>query len=231
MPVCPLPGRAQQPLPWLARLRQTLGERRPLAGRRITFAAYSSQWLAVIGFLPTIYLQAGITGAATGVLTALAAAVNMLGNLAAGRLLHRGVRPPALLATGFVVMGLAATAAFAGAAGDGLPAWARYGAVLAFSMVGGIIPATLFSLAVRVAPSEQTLSSTVGWVQQWSAFGQFAGPPLVAWVASRAGGWQWTWTVTARSRCSASHFRRLDAGCLGRRAACSPRQLHPGDPG
>jgi MFS family permease len=64
-------------------------------------------------------------------------------------------------------------------------------------MLGGIIPATLFSLAVRVAPTEQTLSSTVGWVQQWSSFGQFAGPPLVAWVASRAGGWQWTWAVTA----------------------------------
>jgi MFS family permease len=27
--------------------------------------------------------------------------------------------------------------------------------------------------------------------------GQFAGPPLVAWVAANAGGWQWTWTVTA----------------------------------
>jgi MFS family permease len=160
------------------------------------FAAYSSQWLAVIGFLPTIYLQAGIAGGTTGVLTALAAAVNMIGNLGAGRLLHRGVRPPTLLATGFVVMALAATAAFAGGPGAGLPAWGRYGAVLAFSSVGGLIPATLFSLAVRVAPTEQTISSTIGWVQQWSAFGQFAGPPLVAWVASRAGGWEWTWSVT-----------------------------------
>jgi len=180
---------------WLARLRQTLARRGPWLVA-ITFAAYSSQWLAVIGFLPTIYLQAGIAGATTGVLTALAAAVNMIGNLGAGRLLHRGVRPPTLLATGFVVMALAAIAAFAGGPGAGLPAWGRYAAVLAFSMVGGLIPATLFSLAVRVAPNEQTISSTIGWVQQWSAFGQFAGPPLVAWVASRAGGWEWTWTVT-----------------------------------
>jgi MFS family permease len=36
----------------------------------------------------------------------------------------------------------------------------------------------------------------VGWVQQWSSLGQFAGPPLVAWVASRAGGWQYTGWVT-----------------------------------
>jgi MFS family permease len=72
----------------------------------------------------------------------------------------------------------------------------RYGAVLLFSSVGGLIPATLFTLAVRLAPSERTLSTTVGWVQQWSALGQFAGPPLVAAVASATGGWQWTWAAT-----------------------------------
>jgi hypothetical protein len=45
---------------------------------------------------------APLMGAATGVLTALAAAVNMIGNLGAGRLLQRGVRPALLLATGFM---------------------------------------------------------------------------------------------------------------------------------
>jgi CP family cyanate transporter-like MFS transporter len=29
----------------------------------------------------------------------------------------------------------------------------------------------LFALAVRLAPNEGTLSTTVGWVQQWSALG------------------------------------------------------------
>ena len=163
----------------------------------MTFALYSSQWLAVIGFLPVIYTAAGVGAATTGVLTALAAAVNMLGNLGSGRLLQRGVRPPLLLAVGFVVMALAATAAFAGAAGAGLPPALRYAAVLLFSMVGGMIPATLFALALRVAPGEQTVSTTVGWMQQWSAFGQFAGPPVVAWLAARAGGWHWTWLATA----------------------------------
>ncbi|MGH8797795.1 MAG: CynX/NimT family MFS transporter [Caldimonas sp.] len=181
---------------WVSRLHQTLARRGPWLVA-MSFAAYSSQWLAVIGFLPTIYLQAGIAGVTTGALTALAAGVNMIGNLSAGRLLHRGARPTLLLALGFVAMGVASIAAFAGSSGAMLPAWMRYIAVLLFSMLGGVIPATLFSLAVRVAPSERTVSSTVGWVQQWSAFGQFTGPPLVAWVASRAGGWQWTWVVTA----------------------------------
>jgi MFS transporter, CP family, cyanate transporter len=49
---------------------------------------------------------------------------------------------------------------------------------------------------VSLAPNERTVSTTVGWMQQWSALGQFLGPPSVAWVASRAGGWQWSWLVT-----------------------------------
>ncbi len=178
-----------------ARVRRTLGARGPWLVA-LSFSVYSSQWLAVIGFLPAIYTQAGVSGAATGVLTALAAAVNMIGNMAAGRLQHAGLAPTRLLTIGFVTMGLAATAAFAGDVGQGLPPWARYGAVLAFSAVGGLIPGTLFSLAVRLAPDAHTLGTTVGWVQQWSAFGQFVGPPLVAWIASRVGGWQYTWIAT-----------------------------------
>jgi MFS family permease len=186
---------AAQALPWAQRLRQTLAAPGPWLVA-MTFAVYAGQWLAVIGFLPTIYLDAGVSGAATGAFTALAAAVNMAGNLASGRLLHAGVRPTRLLAIGFVTMGLAAAAAFAAIDGVGLSPPLRYAAVLLFSAVGGLIPATLFTLAVRLAPSEQTLSSTVGWMQQWSALGQFAGPPLVAWVAGRSGGWQWTWVAT-----------------------------------
>jgi MFS family permease len=98
--------------------------------------------------------------------------------------------------------------------------------VLAFSMVGGLIPATLFALALRVAPSEQTISSTVGWVQQWSAFGQFAGPPLVAWVASRAGGWEWTWTVTG----AVSLLGWALAGQIGRTVERARAEGEPGKP-
>jgi MFS family permease len=72
----------------------------------------------------------------------------------------------------------------------------KYLAVLMFSSVGGLIPGTLFTLAVKLAPTERTVSTTVGWVQQLSSLGQFVGPPVVAWLALRAGGWQATWMVT-----------------------------------
>ena len=159
----------------------------------LTFAMYSGQWLAVIGFLPSIYAQAGLPGNSAAWLTAGAAAVNIVGNLAAGRWLGRGVQPFVLLVVGFVAMAGGALLAFGATAQPLL----QYAGVLVFSMVGGLIPATLFSLAIRLAPSLDTVSTTVGWVQQLSALGQFAGPPLVAWVAVQAGGWQLTGWVTS----------------------------------
>lgn len=202
---------------WLQRLRQTLSAPGPWLVA-LCFAMYSGQWLAVIGFLPTIYAQAGVAGGVSAVLTALVAAVNMGGNIASGRLLGRGVRPQILLYTGFAVMGAGTLLAFVtfplSADGAGLPVAVRFAGVLCFSMVGGMIPGTLFSLAVRLAPGEGTVSTTVGWMQQWASFGQFAGPPLVAWVASGAGGWHWTWVVTG----VCSGLGLLLAWQLGRRS-------------
>ena len=185
---------------WPRRLRLTLAAPGPWLVA-VTFAMYSGQWLAVIGFLPAIYAQAGVAGAATAVLTALAAAANIAGNVGSGRLLQRGVPAPRLLAAGFRDHGrwrpgrLRRRPGLACRAGCGMRrCWS-------FSGVGGLIPATLFALALRLAPGPATLSTTVGWVQQWSALGQFAGPPAVAWVASQAGGWHWTGLATAA--CSA----------------------------
>jgi cyanate permease len=178
---------------WRARLCATLGSPGPWRVA-ITFSMYSSQWLAVIGFLPSIYAQAGLSGQVAGLLTAFACLVNVTGNLAAGRLLHRGVCARHLLYAGFVAMALTAFVAFSSLTADAPVV--RYLAVVLFSAVGGLIPATLFALAVHVAPSEHTVSTTVGWMQQCSSAGQFLGPPLVAWVAGAAGGWQWTWVIT-----------------------------------
>ena len=159
----------------------------------LTFGVYSGQWLAVVGFLPSIYAKAGVASATTAWLTALAAGLNMVGNVAAGRLLERGIKPVTLLVTGFLVMGSGAMLAF----GTQLDWHWQFAAVLVFSMVGGLIPATLFSLAVRLAPAPAAVSATVGWMQQWSSAGQFAAPPFIAWVAVFSGGWQWTGWISA----------------------------------
>jgi MFS transporter, CP family, cyanate transporter len=191
----------------------------------IAFAVYSAQWLAVVGFLPTIYAQAGLPIAFAAVATALAAAVNMVGTIGSGRLLQRGWRAPVLMQCGYAAMLLGAMVAFAPWA-DASPAAAlfRYLGVLLFSSVGGLVPGTLFSLAVRVAPDDGSVSTTIGWMQQWSALGQFAGPPIAAWAAARAGGWHVLWWVTGAfalaGMCIATVIARfLAAHPTGRKAA------------
>lgn len=172
------------------------------------FLLYSGQWLAVIGFLPTIYHAAGLGAGTVAVLSALAAAINMTGNITAGRWLARGVRPALMLVTGYLAMALGAWVAFGA---QGHPVW-QYLAVLLFSAVGGLIPGTLFGVAVNLSPGRDTVSTTVGWMQQFSSLGQFAGPPVVAWWVTRMGGWQWTWVVTG----ACSLLGLLVAACLHR---------------
>jgi MFS transporter, CP family, cyanate transporter len=209
---------------WPARLRHTLAAPGPWLVA-LSFAVYSSQWLAVIGFLPTMYAQAGLGTALAGAATALAAAVNMSGNIASGRVLQRGGRPEHLLYVGFTAMAIGGFLAFApiwDATDARVAAAVRYGAVLMFSAVGGLIPGTLFSLAVRLAPGERTVSTTVGWMQQCSSLGQFAGPPLVAWVAAAVGGWQWSWLVTGGCAAAGLGLAALTGALLRRRATVTP---------
>lgn len=180
---------------WRERLKSTVTNKGPWLVS-VGFAVYASQWMAVVGFLPTVYAQMGLSAGLTGVLTACVALVNVSGNIMSGRLLQRGWPARRLLQIGFTCMALGAIGAFAQWQSQGLPTVAKFLCVVMFSAVGGLIPGTLFSTAVRLAPSENTVSTTVGFMQQLSAVGQFLGPPLVAWVAVMVGGWQWTWVVT-----------------------------------
>ncbi|EGI77407.1 major facilitator superfamily MFS_1 [Hylemonella gracilis ATCC 19624] len=186
---------------WTARLRQTLGALGPWL-LALTFGVYAAQWLAVVGFLPSAYAQAGISVQWAGLLTAGVALINIVGNVGAGRLLQAHVPARTVLGTGFGVMAVSAFVAFAD-----WPHWlslesstvtgvSRYVAVLLFSAVGGVIPGTLFALSVRLAPSERTVGATVGWMQQGSSAGQVLLPPLAGWLAQRVGGWHWTWALT-----------------------------------
>lgn len=163
----------------------------------IAFGMYSGQWLAVVGFLPSIYAQAGIPAGLVGVMTATVAAANIIGNVWAGHLLARGRSAPKLLAIGFITMGICSVFAFAtlNLHFSGL-AWLRFVAVIVFSALGGLIPGTLFSLAIELAPDRNTISTTVGWMQQISSSGQFLLPPMVGALAdANHGSWQWTWVI------------------------------------
>jgi MFS family permease len=163
------------------------------------FSVYSCQWMAVIGFMPTLYAHAGYPVSWTPWLTALVAGSNLLGNVASGQLLSRGVQPHKVLWLGFGAMASGALGTFAQwpeALTQQTQLTFQWLSVWIFSTLGGVVPGTLYTLAVRVAPNEHTISSTVGWMQQWSALGQFTGPPLVAATVVWAATWNYTWCIT-----------------------------------
>lgn len=161
----------------------------------LSFGLYSSQWLVVIGFFPTLLQAVGVGASAAGAVTAAVSMVNIFGNVLGGQLLHRGWRVHHVLGAGFVIMASCAVVIFDGA--GPWPPVSRMAAAVVFSGLGGMIPGALFSLAVRVAPSEQTVSTSLGWTTQMSMVGQFIMPPTAAALAQAAGSWQWTWVLNA----------------------------------
>jgi MFS family permease len=150
----------------------------------LMFACYAFQFLAIMGFLPTILQQRGISSAAAGALTALAVIANAVGNLSAGWLLTRGVTPRLLMCSGIAVMVAAELVVFSRWSTPSL----QYLGAVAFSAVGGLVPASIFTTIPRIAPAEAR-STTMGIVVQASHIGQLLGPPTVAVVAAAAGGW------------------------------------------
>ncbi len=184
---------ARPPAANLQRLR--LVWRTPQVWRvALAFACYSGQWLVIIGFLPTLLQTGGMSAGLAGTIAAIASAVNIVGNIAGGRLLQKGVPSQRVLGIAFATMAAGAFVVF-GAPSD-TPLIVKLVAVLMFSGVGGMIPGSLFSLAVRAAPTEDTASTALGWTTQMSLLGQFSMPPIAAALATAHGSWGLTWVVT-----------------------------------
>lgn len=151
----------------------------------VAFGTYSLQYLAVIGFLPTMYAAGGWADTSAAVLTALVVFGNIVGNVSAGLLLHRGVRPGTLIAVAAASMGLAALVVYAGWA----PFALSYGAAVAFALLGGLLPAAVFAAIPGVSRGPREVGPVNGLVVQASNAGSIVGPPAVAFVATHAGGW------------------------------------------
>ncbi|MDH6676912.1 MFS family permease [Rhodococcus sp. LBL1] len=151
----------------------------------LAFGTYSLQYLAVIGFLPTMYAAGGWADTSAAVLTALVVLGNIVGNIASGLLLHRGVRPGTLIAVAATAMGAAAVVVYAGWA----PFALSYSAAVAFALVGGLLPAAVFAAVPGVARGPREVGPVNGLVVQMSNVGSIVGPPSVAFVATHVGGW------------------------------------------
>lgn len=150
------------------------------------FICYVGQWTSLMTWLPTFVVEErGANPSAAALLTAAFVAINIPGNQLGGLLLKRGVPRWAVMAAGALAMGASALGFFSPELPDAL----RLACMMAFSTLGGVIPAAVFSGTTVHAKSAQHIGTTNGMVMQASHGAQFAIPLLIAWVASRSGGW------------------------------------------
>lgn len=150
------------------------------------FTTYSLQWLAVMGFLPTLLAEEyGFSSGRASVLTAIMVAMNVPGNLIGGWLLHRDFQRWKLIAFASIIMGSCSLAIYL----PTLPFLGRYIACLLFSRVGGLLPASVLGGAPVYAPNPHQVATTNGLIMQGGQVGQVIGPPTLALMVSM-GGWK-----------------------------------------
>lgn len=152
----------------------------------LTFATYTMQYLGMVGLLPVLLTEQALSQTRAAVLTAAVMAVNVIGNLASGVLLQRGVPRWLAIATALVTMAGSSFVIYDEAAAFAM----RIGACLIFSTVCGLLPATVLGGGAVLAPSARTVPLVNGLIVQGSNLGQTLGPPVVAAVAAASGGWR-----------------------------------------
>ncbi len=150
------------------------------------FCSYSMSFQTVFGFLPSYLIgQQHLDSSLAARLTALAILVNVAGNLSAGWLIRMGLARWQLIAAGCLIMAGSGWGIFS----DGLPLAVRYALCLTFSATGGVIPAAVFIAVPSFAPTPRHVATIGGLIVQGLSLGQLAGPPTLAFLVERAGGW------------------------------------------
>lgn len=103
-------------------------------------------------------------------LVSMVVLANLGGTFGAGMLLQQGYRPHPLLSTGFVAMLCSSCLVFA--ANSWLSFELQVVSAVLFSLIGGMIPTTVFAITLHYAPRAYAAAS-VGVVLQISACAQF----------------------------------------------------------
>ncbi len=152
----------------------------------IGFACYSAIYQSVTALLPTMlgtdYELLLSSAASLGSLVVMA---NVIGNVGAGWLIGRGVKPWILLVVAFSVMGVCASLIFASFTAT--PVKIILG--LLFSACGGMFPGTAFVLAARLAATPAHVALMAGLLLQGSGLGQTLGPLLTTAAVDNSDNW------------------------------------------
>ncbi len=145
------------------------------------FGLYALTYLCVTAFLPKFLIQAhGWDAAAAAIATALIIAANAAGNLIGAWLSHRGVARWLLIAIGIGTMGVTAWFIYQPWLSDS----ARIAVAFTFSLVGGLLPASVFASVQMYAPQPDKVAGVNGLILQGTNIGQLMGPPLFAMIVA-----------------------------------------------
>lgn len=149
------------------------------------FALFSLMSFTLSSFLPILLVvRMNVSLGTAGVLGALITFANVIGNLAAGTMLSRGVGRGRLVIIAATLMGAAGMWIFLSQSGDTL----TFALCVLFSAVGGLIPATLISTVPMLSPRPALAPMAMGLLMQGSNLGQLVGPVAVG-AAIDAYGW------------------------------------------
>jgi MFS family permease len=159
----------------------------PIVCLAIIFACYTSQWITVTGFLPTLYVEQGLDLKLAGMLVSMVVLANLGGTFGAGMLLQRGWKPHTLLTSGFIAMLGSSCLVFA--ANSWLLFELQFVSAVLFSLIGGMIPTTVFAITLHYAPRAYAAAARVGLVLQISACAQFFIPTLGAALVTTTQYW------------------------------------------
>lgn len=163
----------------------------------MVFACYTAQWIAVLGFLPSIYRSVGLEGPLPGIFSAVVGGVNAVGALSAGPLIQRGLSERTIIFWTFLAMSAASVATFAvGWETVANGTVIQFVFIAVFSAVGGLIPASVTRYSVRIAPTDGSVAAVLGLTQQIFNVGNFLGPMLFAFLTTSTGGWSTIWWLT-----------------------------------
>ena len=150
------------------------------------FMTYAGIWMSVMTWLPTFLIEAaGYSLAAAAGVSALIVICNAPSNILAGWLAQRGIGTWPMVAFPALVMGVLGALLFSDLVADA----AKVPIAMGMSFAGGFLPGAVIVAVPRHAPSPAQVGAVNGIIMQGSNIGQLVGPPVLALVVTRSGGW------------------------------------------
>lgn len=172
------------------RVAKLKGDLRAVLGARgawllaLCFATYAASFLCITSFLPTLLIEtADFAPVWAATVTALVVACNVAGNAVGGWLLQREANRGLLIGIASATMGSLSLVLY----GSAIDAVWKVAFAMVYSLVGGLLPASILGGAPLHAPSPAQVGTTNGLIIQLGNLGQVVAPPAFAALAAAAG--------------------------------------------